>query len=160
MTKSPLFSALLVLFSLYLASCSGESAPQRIAAHGTVKLDGELLQKGQIRFIPSGDTSGPSAAAPIVDGKYLFTEDDGPIVGTNRIEIEATDYLGFAMDDEQAFAKFAESGGTRDKKRTQNPVPEHYNRHSTLVRTIDADKQPLFDFNLEPVTAAQTSVKK
>ncbi len=155
--SSPFRAPFLVLFALYLASCSGETGPHRVAAHGTVKLDGELLEAGQIRFVPSGETSGPGAAAPILHGKYAFTELDGPIVGTHRIEIEATDHLGFAIDDEQAFARFAESGGARDKARTRNPVPPQYNRQSTLERTVEADKQPLFDFNLEPVATAQTS---
>lgn len=140
----------LVLFALYVASCSGDVGPERVAVHGAVRLDGAPLPAGQIRFIPTEGTSGPAAAAEIKDGEFAFTEDDGPIVGTHRVEIEATDYLGFAIDDERAFAQFARSGGTRDRRRTQNPVPPEYNRQSKLVRTIDRESEPVIDFELEP----------
>jgi len=147
------WAPLLVLLSLYLASCSSNSGPERIAAHGAVSLGNVPLASGQIRFIPTGTTSGPAAAAAIVDGKFAFTEADGPIVGTHRIEIEAADRFDFAVDDEQAFAKFAQSRKARDRKRPLNPVPEIYNVKSTLTRTVQADTDPQFDFELSPDTA-------
>jgi hypothetical protein len=141
-----------VLFALYLASCSSDSGPERVAAHGTVRLGGELLASGQIRFVPSEGATGPAAAASIQNGQYAFSDSDGPIVATHRIEIEATNYLGFEIDDEQAFASFAQSGGTRDRRRTLNPVPQKYNVQSSLTRAVDRDTDPEFDFDLEPAT--------
>jgi hypothetical protein len=153
MNRRTIHAPLLVLFTLYLASCSSDSGPQRIAVRGAVRLGNVPLANGQIRFIPTENTKGPAAAASIVDGEYAFTAADGPLVGTHRIEIESADRFDFPIDDEQAFAQFAQSGKNRDRKRPLNPVPDIYNTKSTLTRTVDADSEPVFDFELQPATA-------
>lgn len=150
------WAPLLVLLSLYLASCSSDSGPQRIAVRGAVRLGNVPLANGQIRFIPTEDTTGPAAAASVVDGEYEFTSVDGPVVGTHRVEIESAEKFDFPVDDEQAFAKFAQSGKTRDRKRPLNPVPDIYNVKSTLTRTVAADSESVFDFELQ----ASTTVTK
>jgi hypothetical protein len=143
-------TSVVLVLCLLSGGCGRDDGPQRVAVHGSVRLANATLKSGQIRFIPTGSTSGPSAAAVIVDGRYEFTSDDGPLIGTHRIEIEATNYLGFEIDDERAFAEFARSGGTRDRQKTKNPVPEQYNVRSTLTRTVDADDETPLDFDLSP----------
>lgn len=150
MDRRTIHAALLVLITLYLASCSGETGPQRIAIQGAVRLGNAPLANGLIRFIPTGETTGPAATSSISDGQYEFSSKDGPIIGTHRVEIESTERFEFAVDDEQAFAKFAESGKTRDRKRPLNPVPEFYNVRSRLTATVERDGDPIFDFDLEP----------
>jgi len=144
----PMFA--LVILCLLSGGCSSHDGPQRVAVRGIVRLADVPLKSGQIRFVPARDTIGPAAAAVIHDGQYKFTSDDGPLVGNHRIEIEATGYLGFAIDDERVFAEFARSGGTRDRRKTKNPVPERYNVHSTLTRTVNAGEEPVIDFHLAP----------
>jgi hypothetical protein len=142
------WAPLLVLLSLYLASCSGNSGPERVAVQGTIRLGEVPLANGQIRYIPMGETSGPAAVAAITDGQYAFNEADGPIVGTHRIEIESLDRFDFELDDEQAFARSAESGKLR--KRPLNPIPAIYNVKSKLTATVERDGDPIFDFDLDP----------
>ncbi len=135
---------------LLSAGCGRDDGPRRVAVHGNVRLANVPLKSGQIRFNPTDGTQGPSAAAAIIDEQYEFTTDDGPLVGTHRVEIEATDYLGFEIDDERAFAEFARSGGTHDRQKTKNPVLERYNIRSTLTRTVDSESEPKLDFDLSP----------
>jgi hypothetical protein len=153
MNHRTVHAALLVLLTLYPAGCSGGTGPQRIPVRGAVRLGNVPLANGQIRFIPTESTSGPGAAAVIVDGEYAFHSGDGPVVGTHRIEIESAERFDFAIDDEQAFAKFAQSRQARDRRRPLNPVPDVYNTRSTLTRTVDAGSEPVFDFDLQPATA-------
>lgn len=150
------WALLLVLLSLCLSGCSGEQGPQRIAVRGSVRFGAAPLANGQIRFIPTAPTTGPAAAAAIVDGQYAFTEEDGPVVGAHRIEIDSADRFDFEIDDEQAFAKFAETREARDRRRPVNPVPAIYNTSSTLTRTVEPDGEPVFDFVLEETKAVTT----
>jgi hypothetical protein len=140
-------SALLVLAIVapFATGCGSDEGPPRAAARGVVSLDGQPLVEGVIRYIPAGENKGPAAAAVIRDGKYEMTEEDGPVIGSHRVEIEATGHYGFAIDDEAAFAERVEKNGGR---MARNPVPETYNRRSTLTAQISADSTNALDFNL------------
>lgn len=140
---------LLVPLSLSLSGCGGHEGPQRVAVRGSVQFGAAPLESGQVRFVPQAPTTGPASAAAVVDGEYAFTEADGPVVGTHRIEIESAERFDFPVDDEQAFAKFAESREGRDRRRPVNPVPEIYNTKSTLTRTVESEGEPVFDFVLD-----------
>lgn len=144
---------LVVLVAALAAGCGGsEEGPVRAAVRGQVSLDGQPLESGMIRFVPAEGTTGPAAVAAIVDGHFELTDEEGPIVGDHRVEIEATDYTAFAIDDEQAFAKsFRENRG---KPLPPNPVPETYNRRSTLTASISADQSNELSF---PLTSNKTA---
>jgi hypothetical protein len=128
-----------------MTGCGEPSGPQRFAIQGSVRLDGQALPSGMIRFIPADGNHGTAAAAPIQNGHYEMSTADGPIEGTHRVEIEATDYLGFPVDDEAAFAAAANKRARLPK----NPVPDTYNRQSTLVAEITATGTREFNFDLE-----------
>jgi hypothetical protein len=59
-------------------------------------------------------------------------------VGQNRVEVEADLNLGFAIDDEAAFAK-------RGKLLPPNPIPAKYNSQSTLAVEIKAGEENKYD---------------
>jgi hypothetical protein len=134
--------------------CGGDEGPPRVAVSGVVSLDGQPLPSGQIRFIPTGETKGPAAAGTIENGAYQLPQSEGPILGTHRVEIEATGFEGFAIDDETAFAENVErkKGGM-----PKNPVPEIYNRRSTLTATVSEDGSRTFDFPLSSHGGQTTS---
>ena len=129
-----------VCLSLFVAGClSGcgravEDEPVRAAVMGTVTLDGDLLHRGVIRFVPSDGTHGPQATATIDDGIFTLPAEFGPVVGTHRVEIQSTDDGGFAWDDENALERL-QAAPTKQHIEIVR-VPEIYNRHSRLTARI------------------------
>ena len=118
----------LVVSLLLVAGC-GPKGPLRYKVTGTVNLDGQPLETGQVLFIPS-DGQGPSDACRIVTGKFEGEVAPGP----KRVEITATKEL-----------PPAEPGGMPG---TETLVPKQYNRESTLTAEIKAGGEPL-TFDLE-----------
>src|SRR5262245_24818007 len=74
----PLLSGLLLLFF----GCS-QSEP---SVSGTVRLDGQPLPEGWIRFVPDAGTSGPDGGAAIREGKYGIPK--GLTAGKYKVEIQ------------------------------------------------------------------------
>lgn len=146
-------AALLLACALGWSSlgCSDEGLP-RAATVGTVSVDGQPLPSGVVRFLPTGETKGPVTVATVRDGRFELTEQEGPIVGSHRVEIEALDYVGFAIDDEAAYVQNVEQ---RRRVLPPNPIPPAYNRNSTLTATVQADQTNEFDFPVSTKTAAR-----
>lgn len=117
-----------------------------MAVSGTVTLNDLPLGLGVIRFIPENH-SGPAASTEIVGGEFVFTSDDGPVIGTHRVEIEATGYQRFDIDDEVAFA--ASMMRTGKSPLATNPVPANYNRASTLKAEVTPSETQRFQFDLK-----------
>ena len=145
---------LLVLTAAVLLSttgCGGAAGPERFPASGWVNVNGVPLEKGIIRFIPvskpDGSGGGPAAVALVEAGAFEFTDADGPVAGPHRVEIEATGFAGFEIDDEAAFAAAAAKPGARPL--ASNPIPPAYNKQSTLERTIAVDSTNVFTFDLD-----------
>jgi hypothetical protein len=133
-----------------MAGCSGPEGPVRNAVAGNVTLDGVPLGLGVVRFIPRDENAGPGASSQVIGGEFQFTDEDGPVIATHRVEIEATDFQGFEIDDEAAFA--AKTQETGKSPLALNPVPTVYNSASILTATVtDADDQT-FQFDLKSKT--------
>jgi len=141
-----LIAVLLASLVPLLTGCGGKTGPVRAAVEGTVTLDGRGLAAGVIRFVPAEGNSGPAAGTVIKDGAYKLAEGEGPIIGRQRVEIEATDHLGFEADDERAYATAVTE--RKGKPLPKNPVPDRYNRQSTLEADIKADDPNKYDFAL------------
>jgi hypothetical protein len=122
---------LLVMLAL---GCGGQTGPTRVAVQGEVLLDGIPLSQGMIRFIPEVGVEGPATAAKIENGQFSLRRSEGPVVGLHRVEIEATGYHDFAIDDEQAFAEAFQRQPRSPLG--QNPVPAAYNERSELTAEI------------------------
>jgi hypothetical protein len=137
--RTKLAAPLLVL-PLVAAGC-GESGPPRAPIAGRVTIGGAPLAAGRILFLPQAPTEGPAASAMVVDGEYNLTESDGPVVGSHRVEVEADLPLGFALDDEAAFAK-------AKGKLPRQPIPAKYNRQSTLTADVKPEADNQFDVHI------------
>jgi hypothetical protein len=140
-------SLLLILLNV---GCGGTEGPVRIPVSGKVMFDSAPLSAGVIRFIPTDEKSGPGAATQIINGEFTFTAEDGPVIGSHRVEIEATEHQGFEIDDEAAFAAHVKQTGK--SVLAVNPVPVIYNSQSTLTATVtEADAQAIsFELNSKP----------
>lgn len=116
---------------LAAAGCGG-SGPERGAIAGKVTVSGQPLASGRILFLPQAPNKGPTASATIVGGEYALDDSDGPVVGANRVEVEATPDLGFEIDDEAAFASRQPSAAPK------NPIPPEYGPQSKQSVTVAA----------------------
>lgn len=134
--------------------CSGSADPERVSVRGHVTLDGIPLGLGLVRLIPIDPQGGPGAMTTIVGGDFEFTVENGPVVGQHRVEIEATDFQAFDIDDEAAFAR--EMAATGKSPLAENPVPERYNTASQLTARIEAVDNPPLKFDLQTDDSART----
>ncbi len=133
-------------FVILFTGCGGSGGQIRVPVAGYVSLDDTPLLTGVIRFVPNGENAGPAASTRIVGGEFRFFADDGPVVASHRVEIEATEFQGFAIDDEATFAaKYAETGIS---PLANNPIPAIYNSRSTLTATVSESHDQPFTFNL------------
>jgi hypothetical protein len=132
----------LVLLAAFVGC--GASGPPRAPIQGAVTVAGQPLAAGRIVFVPVTPNEGPATTARIVNGKYELPHREGPVVGTNRVEVAADVNLGFALDDEQAFAKYG-------RRMPPNPIPPQYNQQSQLVVEVAEDTENTFNVAV-PVT--------
>lgn len=146
-----ILGSILVAAIGFAAGC-GPSGPQRAAVHGRVTIADQPLASGQILFVPVAPNSGPAVSAAIVNGEYKIDESEGPIIGKNRVEVRGERPLGFAIDDEQAFAQ---RGGA---PLPPDPIPPQFNENSTLFLEVVADQDNKYDvpIPLVPQVAGQT----
>jgi hypothetical protein len=145
--------SLVALSALALAlvcstGCGGDGLPRAPIA-GQVTIGGQPLASGRILFMPLAPNEGPTVSAPIVAGEYALSRTQGPIAGQNRVEVEANLDLGFAIDDEAAFAR---RGG---RPLPPNPVPAEFNRNSKL--TVEVKPGEENTYNVTIPAAAQTA---
>lgn len=117
-----------------VASGCGSDGPPRAPAAGNVTLDGQPLEWGAILFIPLPGTEGPKAAATIEAGAFRLSRDDGPVVGSHRIEI------------------WSVVSPMRDIKQESPPesrdIPARYNRTSKLFVEVTGEGPNEFQFDL------------
>ncbi len=114
----------LIVVAAAVMGCS-ESGPSRAPIAGQITVGGKPLAAGRILFTPIAPNQGPATSARITDGQYQLSKNDGPVVGQNRVAVEADLNIGFALDDEAAFAK-------RGKPLPPNPIPPAFNSQSQL----------------------------
>jgi hypothetical protein len=130
-----------------LVGC-GNSGPARAAIQGKVTVGGQPLAAGRILFTPIAPTQGPAASARIAAGHYQLPAREGPVVGQNRVEVEADQNLGFPIDDEAAFVK---RGG---RPLPPNPIPAAYNSQSTLTADVKPGGENTFDVTIPATSQA------
>lgn len=131
---------------LAMIGCSVGDPLNRQAVSGHVNVDGVPLSHGLIRFVPQGTTNGPGAMAEIIDGQFSFSKDSGPIPGSHRVEVEATQFHGFAIDNEAAYTAAVMQTGRSPLGR--NPIPATYNRNSILTAFVQNSENQMFPFDL------------
>ena len=66
---------------IIVVSGCGESDPNRGSISGIVTLDGEVMEKGSIEFLPIDDTQGVATGGQIEQGRYRLKDKSSPVVG-------------------------------------------------------------------------------
>lgn len=132
--RGPVTLTLLAMGLLVSASgCGSEEPLTRASASGVVYTDGVELKSGVVRFVPIEGTSGPVVVAPVTDGSFSLTPENGPVVGSHRVEVEATNFLGFDPGDQAAAEQAIRSSGG---KLPSSPVPPIYRKRSPLTAEV------------------------
>jgi hypothetical protein len=77
---------ILLLLLPLLAGC--DDRPRRVPVSGVVTIDGQPLDRGNIKFVPQNGR--PSAGAIGEDGRFTLTcydGNDGALLGTHRVQV-------------------------------------------------------------------------
>ncbi len=148
------FCAAIVGIVVGVSGCAQPEDPwTRAAASGEVTLDGEPLSEGTITFFPSGTTKGPAAGGDIIDGRYDISAAEGPVVGTNRVEIRSVQKTGRVVESPIA----VETSGPPIEmvEELRQVIPAEYNRDSNLEFLIKADGDNVNDVAIvsDPATS-------
>jgi hypothetical protein len=120
----------------------------RVSVKGEVTVEGEPLKDGSIRFVPAEETTGPSAAAQVKNGRYVVPVRTGPVCGKYIVQITAAPDAQVAalMEDPIAMAAYLKKNRGRPMPAA---LPEKYNRKSTLTVDLQPDAKNNFDFHLD-----------
>lgn len=138
---------LILAVLLGLLGC-GDSGPKRAAVSGTVRVNGQLLERGVITFAPVEGTVGPGAGGPITNGEFDLDQRTGPVVGANKVEIRGWRKTG---------KKYYDSMLRKEIDIETMIVPPEYNDKSTEVRTIQPGENELnFDLPGLPAGSSKT----
>jgi hypothetical protein len=124
-----------------VSGCGGDDGPVKYEVTGTVTVNGEPLDEGDIRFLPE-DGRGTVGATRITDGAFTLMSE----AGAKRVEIRSA----------------KEREGTGGLPRTQPPgammlpgnlrfetIPKMYNQESTLTAEVTSNGENHFEFRLE-----------
>lgn len=135
----PRCNSLLILVAVLAASLAGCDSGQKggsVTVSGTVKFNGEPVEKGSITFLPADD-DGKASSAQITNGSYTIQTDPGAkkvsIMGEREVGGEAAERLR------------AEG---RDGVPTEQYLPPEFNSNSKLEYTVEAGGGTK-DFELE-----------
>ena len=125
-----------------LALCVGcSSRPSTCAVQGEVSYEGRAVEWGQIDFVPIDNTPGPSAAAPIKDGRYAVE----PKWGLRPDGVYLVRITAFRKTGKKEPNRIDRGGQPVDV--TENFIPATYNSQSTLrVRVADLPDKNKVDF--------------
>ncbi|MEX0820469.1 MAG: hypothetical protein WD070_12785 [Pirellulaceae bacterium] len=131
---------------LVLAGCGGGDDPfERVAVEGTVTVDGQPLDRGTIRFIPTATTPGPKTTLNIRDGQFEGDSANGPVPGTHRIEIEPDVSDNFPHDGEEVLEKLHAERTRPERPKRLVPVDRQM---TELMHTFAADELNRCEFEL------------
>jgi hypothetical protein len=120
----------LVLLALLIFGGCGDNGPTEYGVSGSVTLDGQPIEQGEIQFIPA-DKQGTLQACPIGNGKFECRVTEGQ----KRVEITATREAPTpAADGLPNFVSY---------------IPAAYNAQSTLTAEVKAGGDNTFTFDLK-----------
>ena len=81
------------LVAVLFAGC--DNRPERVPVSGTVTIDGQPVEHGQIMVVPTGMRPAYGDLGP--GGKFTLTtfeDDDGVVPGTHKVTVSATEPQG------------------------------------------------------------------
>jgi hypothetical protein len=128
-------------FLLLLPLALGCSGQPTMRVWGEVRYNGNLVEEGEIAFVPQEGTAGPETGGPIHHGAYDVPAARGPLVGgTYKVRIN-----GYAKT-----GRKIEAGPGAFVDAYDNLIPARYNTRTTLQVVISSTaSENHHDFALE-----------
>ena len=123
-----------------LSGCGGKSGIDRVVLSGEVTYSGQPVLYGEIRFVPTKETTAPLTVTLIKQGRYDTSPSKGVPVGSHIVEIK-----GYPAD----YAKVRPGPFAPPPNQL---LPEKYNTKSTLTLELPAGSSSTQDhpFRLDP----------
>lgn len=137
MIRTPMSTVLLVCISVFTTGC-GKGDANRAPIRGEVKLNGQLLEKGSILFVPIDGAKGSVAGGTIENGRYELSLATGAAIGSNRVEIRSSRNTGKSIQ---------YAPGTSPSMEVVQMVAPRFNAESTLKVEVKLD-QNTADFDV------------
>lgn len=110
-----------------LVGC-GSTGTQEIS--GTVTLDGKEIEEGQIEFVPIESTKGPTAGAPIQQGKFTVPAVANGLVTNGVYRVSISSMVGSGQFSRNPVAPGGKSEALKES------IPSRYNEASELKITV------------------------
>jgi hypothetical protein len=138
------FHLLLCLLAMPVTTgCGRHSELEMAVVSGTVTYEGKPLEDGEIRFVPTGDTKGPTSATVICNGRYEVAARGGVPAGMHRVELRAFRIRQHT----QPLSDLP--GAASGKSPKEQYLPQKYNVQSDLTTTIESGQSKVTkDFTL------------
>jgi len=132
--------ALTVVLLAMVAVGSGCGRGARIAVKGTVAVNGQPLDSGDISFAPLSPGGGPTAGAEIRRGAFSIPSEQGLLPGDYKVQIHA-----FRGTGKKTWDGMGEPNAPASQKHyvaeMEQYIPPQYNDASELKATIAAGKR-------------------
>ena len=126
-------------------SLSGDGSDQRVGVQGSVSLDGKPVEAAAILFHCGAGEAQVSAVGYVVDGTYEIPPEEGPLVGTARVEFVPQPVSQDAME-----MALEHEGPPRGRpKYIVTPIPRRYGPDSKLTVDVTDSEENTFDFDLQ-----------
>ncbi|MBY0396535.1 MAG: hypothetical protein K2X91_08715 [Thermoleophilia bacterium] len=146
-------AAALACAAILAAGCG--KAPG-VAVSGTVQFEGKPVADGMIQFVPQAGTDGPTAGAPIKEGRYDIAAVGGPVPGKYRVEVSSFEEVRKATEKDMAGGMFGRSpsefgaaAGTEPQVVRKNVIPAKFNESSELTADIPDASSHEANFDLK-----------
>ncbi len=123
--QRPLWAGL-ALLALILPGCGSPGEPAAI--HGLVSWQGTPVAKGAIRFIAENGTPGLGGVAPIKDGRFEISDQNGLKAGQYIVAIYGFRETGRMLKVDESSPEMPEE---------QQYIPRQYNDASTQLVQLD-----------------------
>ncbi|QDT65166.1 hypothetical protein [Calycomorphotria hydatis] len=135
-----LLGLLPILIILCACGTNGDG-PERVVVSGKVTYNGNVVEQGEIWFLPIGNQGVPQAGAPIINGQYSVKNKGGVPLGKFQIKITGNQ----PVKDYEVVV----DGGPEDIPLEQY-LPKRFNEETELETIIESTGSPIeMDFDLQ-----------
>ena len=136
---------LFIAVTMAAAGCGGAS---RAGVSGTVTVNGQPLEAGDISFAPVAPQGGPTAGAAIVRGRYKVSAEQGLLPGEYKVQVHA-----FRGTGKKTWDGMGEPSAPASQKHyveeMEQYIPAAYNDATELRARVVAGKTNDFKFDLQ-----------